>query len=271
MYAGSQVLSSYHDTASLASGSNSENLLRGASTTLPITPVNQLRFKSQQSMGNTQLDAQALRQLPMDGLLWDPAIYPQSFPAPWFAVERGAGSLYQPITEAPAYLPPVPGIFTAETGYIGMPLNGYEAGAPQQATAQRTVSMQEISPTQATSLHTPSTQQASAVHSVSTGQPVVAKSDVLSVSGQSDKLHKAWGVDVYRADVKLSVDRETEPKESNDGNVSAEDVGDDAVVVGPDGPFPPGISLQRCATAAHSVVRLEVLHRSATLAMWKGP
>jgi hypothetical protein len=45
----------------------------------------------------------------------------------------------------------------------------------------------------------------------------------------------------------------------------------EAVVVGPDGPFPPGISLQRCATAAHSIVRLEVLHRSATMALWKGP
>jgi hypothetical protein len=35
--------------------------------------------------------------------------------------------------------------------------------------------------------------------------------------------------------------------------------------------FPPGISLARCATAAHTIVRLEVLHRSATIAMWKGP
>lgn len=266
MYAGSQVLSSYQDTASLASGSNNEKPARGASYTLPITPVNQLRFQSQQSMGNTQLDAHALRQLPMDGVLWDPAIYPQSFPAPWFAVERGAGSLYQPITDAPAYLPQVPGIFTAETGYIGMPLSGYDAGSNQ-----RTASMQEISPTQATAVPTPSTQQTSALPLTATGQPVVAKSDTLSACGQSDKPHKAWGVDVYRAEVKLSMDRETASETATDGNVSAGDTNEDAVVVGPDGPFPPGISLQRCATAAHSVVRLEVLHRSATLAMWKGP
>jgi hypothetical protein len=31
--------------------------------------------------------------------------------------------------------------------------------------------------------------------------------------------------------------------------------------------FPPGISLARCATAAHTIVRLEILHRSAALAM----
>lgn len=35
--------------------------------------------------------------------------------------------------------------------------------------------------------------------------------------------------------------------------------------------FPPGISLARCATAAHTIVRLEVLHRSAVIAMWNGP
>ena len=35
--------------------------------------------------------------------------------------------------------------------------------------------------------------------------------------------------------------------------------------------FPPGLSLQRCAMAAHTIVRLEVLHRSASIAMWKGP
>ncbi|KAJ9105440.1 hypothetical protein QFC21_001811 [Naganishia friedmannii] len=234
MYAGSQVLSSYHDTASLASGSINEKPTRGASYTLPITPVNQLRFQSQQSLGNTQLDVQALRQVPMDGLLWDPAIYPQSFPAPWFAVERGAGSLCQPITEAPAYLPPVPGIFTAETGYVGMPLNGYEAGAPQYATAQRTVSMQEISPTQATAIQTPSTQQTSAAPLAVTGQPAVAKLDIISAYEQSDRPHKAWGVDVYRADVKLSMDTETASEGATDGNVSAGDVSEDAVVVGPD-------------------------------------
>lgn len=32
-------------------------------------------------------------------------------------------------------------------------------------------------------------------------------------------------------------------------------------------PFPPGLSLARCTAAAHSVVRLEILHRSATFAL----
>jgi hypothetical protein len=57
------------------------------------------------------------------------------------------------------------------------------------------------------------------------------------------KPHKAWGVGA-----------DDKPSEST------------AVAV-----FPPGISLARCATAAHTIVRLEVLHRSATIAMWDGP
>ena len=62
----------------------------------------------------------------------------------------------------------------------------------------------------------------------------------------SSKPHKAWGVD------------------ENDKPIQSEDSGVANV-------FPPGVSLARCATAAHAVVRLEVLHRSATIAMWDGP
>jgi hypothetical protein len=64
----------------------------------------------------------------------------------------------------------------------------------------------------------------------------------------SQKPHKAWGVDAN--------DNITEPERP---------------IGGPLHIFPPGISLARCATAAHTIVRLEVLHRSATIAMWKGP
>jgi hypothetical protein len=56
---------------------------------------------------------------------------------------------------------------------------------------------------------------------------------------------KAWGVD--------SNDRAIEP------SLPTTDI------------FPPGVSLARCATAAHTIVRLEVLHRSAAMAMFKAP
>ncbi|WRT65049.1 uncharacterized protein IL334_001991 [Kwoniella shivajii] len=67
-----------------------------------------------------------------------------------------------------------------------------------------------------------------------------------SIAG-SNKPHKAWGVD------------DKSDKVLPPPDVQKLDV------------FPPGISLARCATAAHTIVRLEVLHRSAVIAMWDGP
>lgn len=68
-----------------------------------------------------------------------------------------------------------------------------------------------------------------------------------SISANSAKPHKAWGVD--------DKDKAVAPLEpTNRPNI-----------------FPPGISLARCATAAHTIVRLEVLHRSAVIALWDGP
>lgn len=64
------------------------------------------------------------------------------------------------------------------------------------------------------------------------------------------KPHKAWGVDK---------DDKASPAPAGLGISKAMQV------------FPPGISLARCATAAHTIVRLEVLHRSAVIAMWDGP
>ncbi|WWC59163.1 uncharacterized protein I303_101711 [Kwoniella dejecticola CBS 10117] len=66
-------------------------------------------------------------------------------------------------------------------------------------------------------------------------------------SAASVKPHKAWGVDDKS-------DKVLPPPELQQLDV-----------------FPPGISLARCATAAHTIVRLEVLHRSAVMAMWDGP
>lgn len=69
-------------------------------------------------------------------------------------------------------------------------------------------------------------------------------------TGNSPKPHKAWGV---------TKDDKTSPAPEGLGISKAMQV------------FPPGISLARCATAAHTIVRLEVLHRSAVIAMWDGP
>ncbi|WVR04404.1 hypothetical protein IAU60_001406 [Kwoniella sp. DSM 27419] len=66
-------------------------------------------------------------------------------------------------------------------------------------------------------------------------------------SAIDSKPHKAWGVDE-------KADKVLPPPDSQMMDV-----------------FPPGISLARCATAAHTIVRLEVLHRSAVMAMWDGP
>ena len=67
------------------------------------------------------------------------------------------------------------------------------------------------------------------------------------ISTTSQKPHKAWGVD------------------ANDQPASHAAGTDNRII------FPPGMSLARCATAAHTIVRLEVLHRSASIAMSSGP
>lgn len=266
-YAGSQMLSGYQDSGSLVAGSANEKDSRSLGYTMPVTPIQNQQPEAPAAFANMDLNSQSLQSLPMDGLLWDPALYPQSFPAPWFALPKGAGSLYQPINEAPAFLPAVPGIFSAETGYIGHPLNGYQADGAQYASVPGTASMQEISPTQASRIQPQTTSSTTIADPVANDAARSGRSATRSVSGQPDKPHKAWGVDVKRAPVQLSLDR-AHPAEKQHEEAEEQE---EPVVVGPDGPFPPGISLQRCATAAHSVVRLEVLHRSATLAMWKGP
>lgn len=61
----------------------------------------------------------------------------------------------------------------------------------------------------------------------------------------SSKKHKAWGVDENGDVLPNAIVEAAEKAEA----------------------FPPGISLARCATAAHAVVRLQILHRSAAIAM----
>ncbi|RXK42243.1 hypothetical protein M231_00602 [Tremella mesenterica] len=74
-----------------------------------------------------------------------------------------------------------------------------------------------------------------------------------SVSTDGGKKHnKAWGV-------------------SSEDKVVAEEANIDSAAIANRTIFPPGVSLARCATAAHTIVRLEVLHRSAVIAMWEGP
>lgn len=273
-YAGSQMLSSYQDSGSLLAGSGSDGGSRSLGYPLPITPVQNSAIYPHQRNNAMSLNHQPLQQPSMEGLLWDPTLYPQSFPAPWFAMPEGAGSLYQPVNEAPAYLPPIPGIFTAETGYIGMPLNGYQADASQMtAAAQATASMQEISPSQAARIHpqVPDSEIARPIPPTTNSPLNSASTGRQPLSGGPERQHKAWGVDIKRAPVQLAIDRMQSGALAKQDSDSSDNMDDEPVVVGPDGPFPPGISLQRCATAAHSVVRLEVLHRSATLAMWKGP
>ncbi len=199
--------------------------------------------------------------IPMDGLLWDSAIFPQTFPTPWFAADRGAASLFQPTNEETAFLPAMNGMFTAETGYLGAPLQGFGGFDVQ-------LSQQNMAPHDTNQYSSPLSTDPSASGSRTGDSP----------PRPPPKTHKAWGIDVKKRPIKLTLpsassqDGRSGMASGSSGFDSDEDMDDfEAVVVGPDGPFPPGISLQRCATAAHSVVRLEVLHRSATMAMWTGP
>jgi len=81
-------------------------------------------------------------------------------------------------------------------------------------------------------------------------RPSVVSSQPTSGNTSGNKPHKAWGV---------GKDDKASPAPEGLGISKAMQI------------FPPGISLARCATAAHTIVRLEVLHRSAVIAMWDGP
>ena len=105
--------------------------------------------------------------------------------------------------------------------------------------------------------HPPPLTQASMPRPSSAGATGLRRGSTPTSHSNGDaKTHKAWGVD------------ENDKPATNSLVPSA---------AGPTGLggelqyFPPGISLARCETAAHTIVRLEVLHRSAAMALWDGP
>jgi hypothetical protein len=168
----------------------------------------------------------------MDGLLWDPSIYPASFPTPWFEAPKRAAELYQPLQEAPAWLPPLNGYFTSETGYIGTHLDGFNGmGIPINNT-------QDVF-------------SAGYPSSLALNQTAPGQVKSQTPPAVPPKTHKAWGVDIARPAVQLSLNK---PVSTVEVDEAADDETDtsEAVVVGPDGPFPPGMSLARVAQAAHS-------------------
>ncbi|WVW78770.1 hypothetical protein I302_100732 [Kwoniella bestiolae CBS 10118] len=107
-----------------------------------------------------------------------------------------------------------------------------------EITPSATIGLIPTPPSNPSSSVPPSDDEPTGGRRVSTGS---------SISTATNKPHKAWGVDE-------KADKVLPPPELQQLEV-----------------FPPGISLARCATAAHTIVRLEVLHRSAVIAMWDGP
>ena len=109
----------------------------------------------------------------------------------------------------------------------------------------------------ATSLYMPTLEEPNHIPISATIVPVGTNSSngrrpsvVSTQQNSGPKIHKAWGV---------GKDDKASPAPEGLGISKAMQI------------FPPGISLARCATAAHTIVRLEVLHRSAVIAMWDGP
>lgn len=162
--------------------------------------------------------------------MWQPESFPSYLPTPWFAQQGGAASLFVDPDTEPYHYPALEG--PADNGGLQdlTQLNvrgSYQSNLPSAAAAMPAMPPAPAAPQQ------PPKQSASA--SVSGSQ----------ASTSVSKKHKAWGVDengdlAPSEDVKAAEALET---------------------------FPPGISLARCATAAHTIVRLEVLHRSAALAL----
>lgn len=273
--------SAYGNSSQYLGSATGSSLAVGSTAPLTLTHTNSGLSQADQStalvpdantlpLSQEALAAMNTMNMSMDGLLWDPSIYPASFPTPWFDAPKGAAELYQPVQEAPAWLPPLNGYFTSGTGYIGGHLDGFNGmGFPMPQMPDVFSAVQP--PTMPI--------QPSADSAVSDNPPATPS-----------KPHKAWGVDIARPPVQLSLNKPASAVEIDDGGED-ESKNPTAVVVGPDGPFPPGMSLARVAQAAHSefhsltrglfllaaecfrtslgVIRLEVLHRSATLALCK--
>ncbi|WVQ83972.1 hypothetical protein IAT38_006117 [Cryptococcus sp. DSM 104549] len=167
--------------------------------------------------------------------LWIPELYPSNIPLPWFTRPHGAAALFAPVESTPQFYDIIPNFghttevsFSAERDVAGPTTPPSLLQTPHVSASILPINTPASSDGRAPSLD----------HQAH---------EITSVTEQSNKSHKAWGVD-EKADKVL-------PPPNRD----VLDI------------FPPGISLARCATAAHTIVRLEVLHRSAMMAMWKGP
>ncbi len=213
--------------------------------------------------------------LPMDGLLWDSNIFPQSFPTPWFANQEGAGALYQPLLEVPAFMPELNGIYTNETGWEGAPLqNDKWTGWSQNVEGFDPSMANSQAATLQAGLEKPISQIGFQIEAEKGQQSLLELEpnstfgiDISNSQIVPSRQPQAWGVDMRQFQM-------DDVNGHHQGEGGQDDDGDDyedaePMPVGPDGPFPPGVSLARCVTAAHSIVRLQVLHRSATLAMSK--
>ena len=153
--------------------------------------------------GNGTLNPLELPGEELSETMWQPALYHETLPDPWFTQPGAAGNLYAPVEITPHWSAPLP---------PSIPIPTFS-----QTTSERS-----------------SSKEASPVASIT--------------SSTSSKAHKPWGLD------------------ENDKPEVVPEYDLKAMAV-----FPPGVSLERCATAAHAIIRLEVLHRSAQIAMWEGP
>lgn len=165
--------------------------------------------------------------------MWQPDNFPSYLPTPWFAQAGGAQTLFNTIDP--------------DTDPLHFPaLEGADNTGLQDLTQLNVRGSYQSNLPPATT----SVPQAPTVAPAGTPQqPVQPPSVSGSQLSTTSKKHKAWGVDengdlAPTDDVKAAQALET---------------------------FPPGISLARCATAAHTIVRLEVLHRSAALALDGSP
>ncbi|GMK59812.1 hypothetical protein CspeluHIS016_0900290 [Cutaneotrichosporon spelunceum] len=167
--------------------------------------------------------------------MWQPETYPSYLPIPWFAQQGGAQSLYNTID-----------IDTDPTHFPG--LEGSDNGGLPDLTQFNVRGSYQSNLTPAASTVPVPAQPAVAPAGVPQ-QPIPPPSVSESTVSMTSKKHKAWGVD-------------------ENGDVAPTD---DVKAAQALEAFPPGISLARCATAAHTIVRLEILHRSAALALDGSP
>ena len=173
--------------------------------------------------------------------MWQPETYPETLPEPWFVHSGGAGELYNPIEMVNTFQPPL----TATLGEIESWSSSFSSSMPSSSLSPPTSSSLSVGSSGQNDLradpknNSPGPSMTSAAGNNESGQPT------------TDKRHQAWGVDAN--------DKPEIPDEILDEEQGVIKV------------FPPGVSLERCATAAHAIIRLEVLHRSAVMAMSDGP